>query len=80
MENPEALLSSRQLEDCLDKTIGKLPDMQQAVLGLRDNQDLEIEHICKILELSESNVRVLLHRARSRLRNTIERYQEDGTC
>lgn len=79
-DDPEALLASEQLQDCLEKTLERLPHLQQAIVSLRDNQGLEMNEICNLLDVSESNARVLLHRARTRLRNTIERYNEDGTC
>lgn len=79
-DDPEALLSSDQLRDCLEKSLARMPDLQQAVVLLRDQQGLEMDEICKILEVSESNARVLLHRARTRIRNMLERYHEDGTC
>lgn len=79
-DDPEALLSGDQLQDCLEKHIDRMPDLQQAVMLLRDRQGLDLDEICKILAVSESNARVLLHRARTRIRNMIEKYQEDGTC
>ncbi len=79
-DDPEALLASDQLRDCLEKSLAHMPDLQQAVVLLRDQQGLEMDEICKILEVSESNARVLLHRARTRIRNMLERYHEDGIC
>ena len=56
-------------------TMRLLPPLQQAVIALRDMQGLDMESICKILEVSESNGRVLLHRARSQLREAIDQFQ-----
>jgi RNA polymerase sigma-70 factor (ECF subfamily) len=50
-----------------------MPAMQRAVLTLRDVQGLDSVEVCNVLELSESNQRVLLHRARSRVRRALER-------
>jgi len=79
-DDPEMLLSSQQLGDCLDKTVDALPNQQRAALEMFEQQDIPSKEICNILEVSESNLRVLLHRARSHVRNMIERFHEDGTC
>ncbi len=79
-DDPSALLSTLQLEDCLDKTLDALPQQQRAAMEMFDQQELPSGEICNLLEISESNLRVLLHRARSRIRNMIERFHEDGTC
>ncbi|VAW86160.1 RNA polymerase sigma factor RpoE [hydrothermal vent metagenome] len=79
-DDPEALLSSQQLGDCLDKTIEKLPHQQRAALNMYEQQELPSREICNLLEISESNLRVLLHRARNRIRNMIEIFHQEGTC
>lgn len=73
-DTPDALLSSEQLRECINQALTSLPAMQQATLSLRDMQGMDMEIICKILEVSESNARVLLHRARSRVQHAIEEY------
>lgn len=75
LASPDSILASEQLKTCIDKAIASLPVAQRAVLTLRDMQGLEMEDICKILEVSESNARVLLHRARSWIRESIDRCQ-----
>ena len=47
---------------------------------LRDAQQLEVADICNILDISHSNARVLLHRARLKLFETINTYLETGEC
>ena len=47
---------------------------------LRDIEQQELAAICNILEVTESYVRVLLHRARLKLMQVIDRYQETGEC
>ncbi|MFZ5593118.1 MAG: RNA polymerase sigma factor [Pseudomonadota bacterium] len=74
-DTPELLLASEQLRAAIETALTALPEMQRTVLTLRDIEGLEMEEICNILELSESNGRVLLHRARLRLWQTIDQFQ-----
>lgn len=79
-DSPMQLLEQTQLRSCIDKTLSTLSADQCAVFTMRDLQQMELLEICNILELSNSNVRVLLHRARLSLMQVIDRYQETGTC
>lgn len=79
-DNPEALLSRDELRDCMNLTIKSLPDLQAATFGLKEQQGHSLQEICNILQVSESNVRVLLHRARIKLYATIEHFQQTGEC
>ena len=74
-DTPDKILSSEELKQCIDEVMKSLPPMQQAVIALRDMQGLDMDSICKILEVSESNGRVLLHRARGQLREAIDEHQ-----
>lgn len=80
LDTPEALLAEAELRECLDKTIASLSEMQSSVLLLRERQGLEPEEICNLLDLSLSNVRVLLHRARLKVFATLEHFEETGQC
>lgn len=80
MENPRSLLEEEQLRHCIERTIALLPPMQKAVFTLRDLEQMELGEICNNLDISDSNVRVLLHRARVKLMQVIDRYQETGQC
>lgn len=79
-DSPEELLSSSQLKQCMDLMMESLPELQGATLNLREQQGYSLSQICNILEVSESNVRVLLHRARNRLFRCIEHFQATGDC
>lgn len=79
-ESPEALLSSEELRRCLEKLLAALPEAQRSVLTLRDAEGLEMDRICNILGISETNARVLLHRARTRLRAGVERHVRGEEC
>jgi len=77
---PAELLSRDQLKSCLELMIQSLPDMQSATIQLKEQQNFSLKEICNILEVSESNVRVLLHRARQQVYQCIEHFQNTGEC
>ncbi len=79
-ESPEELLENEQLRQCIEKTLELLPCMQKSVFLLRDIEQQPLEEICNILHIANSNVRVLLHRARVKLMQVIDHYQETGQC
>jgi RNA polymerase sigma-70 factor, ECF subfamily len=76
-EDPERRLQSLEARERLRAAIGGLPEVQQAVLTLRDVEGLEAAEVCELLDLSDGNQRVILHRARARLRTELERYFEE---
>jgi RNA polymerase sigma-70 factor (ECF subfamily) len=67
----EALLERETLRVALD-TIEGLPAAQRTVIAMRDIQGCEPDEVCAVLDLTEGNQRVLLHRARSRVRAALE--------
>lgn len=79
-DTPEALLAEDELRECLEHTLLSLPQLQSSVLVLRERQGLELEEICNLLEISLSNVRVLVHRARLKVFATVEHFEETGEC
>ncbi len=79
-DSPEALLDEDELRQCLEKTLLSLSELQRSVLLLRECQGLELEEICNLLEVSLSNVRVMLHRARLKVFATVEHFEETGEC
>jgi RNA polymerase sigma-70 factor (ECF subfamily) len=76
-EDPERRLHSLEARERLRAAIGALPEVQQAVLTLRDVEGLEADEVCGLLGLSDGNQRVILHRARARVRTELERYFEE---
>ncbi len=75
---PEQLLLRRETLALAEKTMAGLPPSQRAVVTLRDVEGLDAAEVCDILELSEANQRVLLHRARSKVRSVLERHLTSG--
>lgn len=71
---PERLLLGREALGQIERAIGGLPDQQRQVITLRDIEELEAAEVCNILDISETNQRVLLHRARAKVRQALERY------
>jgi RNA polymerase sigma-70 factor, ECF subfamily len=73
-EVPEDLLLSQETMAEVERAVAALPASQQAVLILRDVEGLTAAEACRLLGLTEGNQRVLLHRGRSKVRATLERY------
>jgi RNA polymerase sigma-70 factor (ECF subfamily) len=76
-DTPERILARREALETVRSTVEALPEAQRAVIVLRDIEGLDSREVCEMLELSEGNQRVLLHRARSRVRRALEE-QETG--
>jgi RNA polymerase sigma-70 factor, ECF subfamily len=74
---PEERLLAGEAREQLQRAIQELPPSQRAVLSLRDVEGWSAEEVCNVLELSETNQRVLLHRARSKVRRALEPYLDE---
>jgi RNA polymerase sigma-70 factor, ECF subfamily len=74
---PENRLLSKETIDCIRSLIAALPPAQREVIALRDVEGWPSDEVCALLGLSEGNQRVLLHRARSKVRAGLERYLAD---
>jgi RNA polymerase sigma-70 factor, ECF subfamily len=75
--SPERNLLSRELRERLGSVIDTLPSNLKAVLWLRDVEGWSSEEVCNALALQETNQRVMLHRARSRVRAALGSYFEE---
>jgi RNA polymerase sigma-70 factor (ECF subfamily) len=73
---PEQRLLSRETLECLKDSIRALPERQRIVVTMRDVEGWSPEEVCGALEITDANQRILLHRARSKLRRELERHLE----
>ena len=71
---PEERLLSGETRSLIHAAIDALPPSQREVVSLRDSEGWTADEVCNILQISETNQRVLLHRGRSRVRRALERY------
>jgi RNA polymerase sigma factor (sigma-70 family) len=79
VEDPAAIHESQEALAVLQAALDDLPENQRQVVLLRDVEGLPTGDVCNILALSETNVRVILHRGRAKLRQALDRYVRDGT-
>jgi RNA polymerase sigma-70 factor, ECF subfamily len=71
---PEEELLAGECRAIIDDAIASLPPAQREVLVLRDLEGVPAADACNILGVTDTHQRVLLHRARARVRNALERY------
>jgi RNA polymerase sigma-70 factor (ECF subfamily) len=76
-ELPENRLVGKETIGVAQAAIDGLPPTQRAVITMRDIEGWPAEDVRNVLGLSESNQRVLLHRARAKVRRALESYLED---
>ncbi len=75
-ELPENRLVGKETIAIAEAAIAALPESQRTVITMRDVDGLSSEEVRNVLGLSESNQRVLLHRARAKVRRALETYLE----
>ena len=74
--SPERRLLAREARERLQNAIDALPAHQRLVLMLRDVEGYSTGEVCNVLGVQETNARVLLHRARAKVRSALEPYLE----
>jgi RNA polymerase sigma-70 factor (ECF subfamily) len=78
-QTPEGSALTAEMRHLLESSIATLPENQRAVFVLRDVEGFSGDEVCNALGITDTHQRVLLHRARSRLRNLLEsHYREEG--
>lgn len=73
---PELALAGKEVREVISSAIEALPPGQRVVITLRDVDGWTADEVCSVLELTETNQRVLLHRARAKVRAALESYFE----
>jgi RNA polymerase sigma-70 factor (ECF subfamily) len=71
---PEDRLLAKETLSVIERAIERLPPSQRTVITLRDVEGWTADEVRNALELSETNQRVLLHRARAKVRHALEQY------
>ena len=78
-EMPEERVSSAETLQVVRRAIEALPPNQREVITLRDVEGWSADEVCNALSIAATNQRVLLHRARSRVRQALESYLGSGS-
>jgi RNA polymerase sigma-70 factor (ECF subfamily) len=73
-EVPEDVLLGNETRRVVEDAIAAAPESQRVVITLRDIEGWTADEVCNALQISETNQRVLLHRARARVREALEAY------
>jgi RNA polymerase sigma-70 factor (ECF subfamily) len=73
-DSPEGSVLGRELRAVAQRELDKLPSRQRAVVTLRDLIGVDSAEVCELLDITPANQRVLLHRGRAAIRQTLEDY------
>ena len=73
-DDPEASLESEEALRIAREAIAELPERQRIVITLRDLEGLSSDEVRNVLDVTETNQRVLLHRARAKVRKALEEW------
>lgn len=71
---PESEFLLKECGEVIERAIAGLSVTQRQVITLRDMEGVDAREVCHILEISDANQRVLLHRARMHVRNSLDAY------
>lgn len=76
-DTPEGSVLADELVAVARRELDKLPERQRMVVSLRDMLGFDSSEVCELLNISVANQRVLLHRGRAAVRQTLENYLAD---
>lgn len=71
-EDPGVILERKEFWEVLARCLAELPPRMARAFSLREIDGISSEEICNVLKISPTNLWVILHRARSRLRRCLE--------
>lgn len=77
-DTPEKCLLTKEGSRYLEQAIQRLPSKLRQIIILRDVEGLDSQEVCSVLAISEGHQRVLLHRARAKVRQALEHYVTGG--
>jgi len=77
--DPEAIYEGAEALTVVRVALDALPESQRQAVLLKDVEGLPSEEVCNILALTETNLRVQLHRGRARIRRALDAYARDGS-
>jgi RNA polymerase sigma factor (sigma-70 family) len=69
--NPEKIAIQKEVKQVLEKAIDSIPEKYRIIYVLREMEEMSVSEITQCLDLSESNVKVRLHRAKSMLKERL---------
>ena len=72
LEQVDDRLTAEKMADQIRRAMAGLPARQREVVTLRDVEGMSSAEVCGVLDITEANQRVLLHRGRSRIRQVLE--------
>ncbi|MGE5179663.1 MAG: RNA polymerase sigma factor [Bacteroidota bacterium] len=78
LEDPADIYQSGETLEIVQAALAALPEAQRQVVLLRDVEDVPARDVCNILDVTETNMRVLLHRGRARIRKALDEYVREG--
>jgi RNA polymerase sigma-70 factor (ECF subfamily) len=76
-ELPEERLLATETLSRVQKAIDRLSPTQKQVITLRDVEGCSADEVCELLGLTDANQRILLHRARAKVRAALEGYLQE---
>lgn len=75
--NPEAKAIQNETRSLLEEAIDHLPDLYRTVYVMREIEEMSIEETARLLDLSQTNTKVRLHRAKNMLKNELTEHNRD---